>query len=465
MGRQSETGLGPYRFGIYFSFANAFVWMIGMGTPMILLAEHLGAGAFEVGLLYSAVFLFLPLQVLSTTLLPYLGFRRQLSGAWFLRTLCLFVPLGIALAAPETPAPVPMGWFIVAVFAFCFFRATGACALLPWLFAILPSGLRGRYFGTDSVVVGIAGIVTLLLGSALFGVLPPFSAFSLIFGAAIAASLISLWFLRRLPEGGRPEPVHPLRLARRALQLCTRPSHYQRFLWFQLLYATVGFAFIPFSTYYLKTTLDYSQSTVLGFNALQFTGMSAVGMVLRIWVDRVGAKPFFLLSHVATTAFLIFWLCLVAYPAVLAPFLAPAFVLVGVAQAMFMTATNKYIPQICRRREMALSASVLGALVGFFGGLAATAWGFLLKDEATGLIVRERFVLYFALAAAVQGFLLAAYLRLRDRRPGPEALPATGLWVRPFRFLVSVVNLAEPPPPMARGLRTVRTNRAHRPDG
>ena len=459
MAGNPESGLGPYRFGIYFSFANAFVWMIGMGTPMILMAEHLGAEASEVGLLYSAVFLFLPLQVFSTALLPYLGFRRQLRGAWFLRTLCLLVPLGIALAAPATPARAALGWFVAAVFAFCFFRATGACALLPWLFAILPSGLRGRYFGTDSVVVGIAGIATLLLGSALVGFLPPFSAFGWIFGAAIAASLISLWFLGRLPEGGRPEPIHPLRLVRRAVQLCTRPSHYRRFLWFQLVYATVGFAFIPFSTYYLKTSLGYSQSMVLGFSALQFTGVSAAGMVLRVWVDRVGAKPFFLLSHVATLLFLCYWLCLVGYPGVFAPFLAPIFVLVGLAQAMFMTATNKYIPQICRSREMALSASILGALVGFSGGVAATVWGFVLKDGATGLIVPERFIGYFVLAAAVQGFLLAAYLRLKDRRPGPEALPATGLWVRPFRFLVGVVSLAEPPRQPPRGLGKSRRRR------
>ncbi len=71
---QSDPALAPYRAGLLFGFFNALTWQIGIGTPMVLFAERLGASSFQVGLAYSFVFLLTPVQVVATALLPHYGF-------------------------------------------------------------------------------------------------------------------------------------------------------------------------------------------------------------------------------------------------------------------------------------------------------------------------------------------------------------------------------------------------------
>jgi len=70
---------------------------------MVLLCEKLGASPAQVGLIYAAVFLLLPVQLASTALLPILGFRKQILLAWGTRSLFLIVPVVIVFWAPEEP--------------------------------------------------------------------------------------------------------------------------------------------------------------------------------------------------------------------------------------------------------------------------------------------------------------------------------------------------------------------------
>jgi len=437
--------LGPYRKGTYFGFTNAFVWMIGLGTPMVLLCEKLGASPSQVGLIYAAVFLLLPVQLASTALLPILGFRRQILWAWGTRSFFLIVPLVIVFWAPEEPSGWVLTLFISSIFGFCFFRAIGATALLPWLFEILPKRIRGRYFATDSLVVGLAGVMTLLLSSLLFYVLSPYNAFRLLFSLTLIAAVVSLYILQKLPDGQRPVVVPLRRFFKRAPELCLRPSHYRRFMRLQVIYGIAGYAFAPFSVYYLKTELNYSQSYILMLMALQFVGILGASMVIKEWIDRLGTKPFFMLSNLATIIFQAYWLLMIFFPGTIESVLPLVYLLVGVALASFQTATNKYLSQVCRPNERALSVTLFSTVVGFIGGLTSTGWGFILKDSVSGLINTTAFLVYFASALLLQIILLKGYMKIKDTPSSEEPLPTRGVMVRPFRYLVTFINMVEPP--------------------
>tara|TARA_B100001971_G_scaffold129725_1_gene119745 strand:- start:26501 stop:27886 length:1386 start_codon:yes stop_codon:yes gene_type:complete len=437
--------LGQYRKGTYFGFANAFVWMIGLGTPMVLLCEKLGASTTQVGLIYAAVFLLLPVQLASTALLPILGFRRQILWAWGIRGFFLIVPVTIVYWAPEQPPDWGLTLFIASIFGFCFFRAIGATAMLPWMFDILPERIRGRYFATDALVVGLAGVLTLLLSSVLFYLLSPYNAFRVLFSLTLIAAVVSLGFLRNLPDGRRPVVIPLRHFFSRAPKLCFRPSHYRRFLRLQVAYGIAGYAFTPFSVYYLKTALDYSQSYILALMALQFVGMFGAALVIKEWIDRLGSKPFFVLSNLATIAFQIYWLLIILFPGRLEMALPLIYLLVGFAVSSFQTATNQYLSHVCRPSERTLSVTLFSAVVGFIGGLASTGWGMVLKDSESGLISTHRFLIYFALAIALQLVLLNGYMKIKSAPSSEEAMPRQGMLVRPFRYLVTFINMVEPP--------------------
>lgn len=441
-----DSRLHPFRHGIYFSFANAFVWMIACGTPMILMAEHIGASRFHTGLLYASVFLFLPVQILATAVLPLLGYKRQIVSAWALRVLFLSVPSGIAVLAPENPDQAVLYAFIASIFGFCFFRSFGACALLPWLFDILPEDKRGKYFSADSLVVGGAGIITLLFSSFVFYVIPPYPAYALLFATCFVGAILSILYLNKLPDGGKPVVTPLKKLLRRAPELCTRPSYFRRFLNLQLLNSLVGFAFVPFTLYYMKSSLGFSQSYILGLTALQFAGMSISAYLIRDWIDRIGVKLIFVGSHALTLAFQVYWLLILLFPGILEVLLPLVYPLVGAAMATFLTATNKYLPKICRERERALSIAVMSSLVGFTGGVCVTIWGLILKDGAIGQISGPAFAGYFALCVFTQIWIFIGYCKMRDITvSSAEAIPASGLLVRPFRYLTALINVVDSP--------------------
>jgi MFS family permease len=437
--------LGTYRKGTYFGFTNAFVWMIGLGTPMVLLCEKLGANPSQLGVIYAAVFLLLPVQLAATALLPILGFRRQILWAWGIRGLFLIVPVVIVFWAPEHPEPWVLAVFMASIFGFCLFRAIGATAMLPWMFDILPERIRGRYFATDTLVIGLAGVMTLLLSSLLFFLFSPYNAFRILFSLTLVAAVVSLCFLRKLPDGRRPVVIPLSRFFRRAPELCFRPTHYRRFLLLQLTYGVAGYAFAPFSVYYLKTALNYSQSYILAMMALQFVGMFAAAIVIKEWIDRLGAKPFFVLSNLATIGFQVYWLLMVLFPGGIERFLPLVFLMVGFAVSSFQTATNKYLSQVCRPSERTISVTLFSTVVGFIGGLASIAWGVVLKDAETGFINSNRFLAYFVSAILLQLVLLKGYMRIKSVRNVEDAIPARGVLVRPFRYLVTFINMVEPP--------------------
>jgi hypothetical protein len=91
--------LGFFRKGSNFGFVNAFIWMIALGTPMVLVCEELGASPSQVGLISAAVFLLLPDQLAVTTLLPIIGFRRQILSAWGHLFFLLVAPVTVVFLA------------------------------------------------------------------------------------------------------------------------------------------------------------------------------------------------------------------------------------------------------------------------------------------------------------------------------------------------------------------------------
>jgi len=149
--RAEAVGLRPFRAGLVFGVFNGFTWMIGLGTPMVLFAEALGANAFQIGLVTSFVYLVLPVQVLATASLATLGYRRQMVMGWWLRALFLLVPLSLALASPERPAPWMVNAFVASVLGFCVLRAFGTSAPF-WSARRSSSAIRGGARSRSSTV-------------------------------------------------------------------------------------------------------------------------------------------------------------------------------------------------------------------------------------------------------------------------------------------------------------------------
>ncbi|NDV60909.1 MFS transporter [Puniceicoccales bacterium CK1056] len=435
------VSLAPYSNLLKFGFFNATTWMIGLGTPLVLLAGQLGASSFEVGMAYAFVFLLLPVQIIATATLPRFGYKRQVIFGWASRGIFLLIPLGIVWMAPAAPQRWMVYALIASAFFFSLFRAMGSCGVMPLIYATLPESVRGRYFSTDQAVTGISGILTLLFCSLLFRYLPIYQAFFWQYLYAIAGVFFTIYFLSKVKDPPKPKETSLRRIFSETPKICLRSSPFRQYLVFMIASAVMGTAFVPLKAYYLKVDAGVGVDLILTYTAIQYAGAIIGTLFMRGRIDQIGVKPVFRVSLVLSLGISAFWYFLVTGHQLLLLFLPLAYFCFGIAASLWITAHLKYLPRVCDDEQQALHVSVHSAVVGLIGGLAPIAWGFLVKIPG-GLpgVQPDRFGLYFLGLLGVQlGLLFYVPWLTSEHRERPSIQTGANL-LRPFRYIGQLIN-------------------------
>lgn len=414
------SGLRPFRAAFWFGGFNGLTWMIGLGTPMVLLAERLGASTFQVGLASSFLFLLLPLQVLSTTALPRLGYRRQMVVGWSGRLLFLLAPIGLAAAAPEEPARWMPAALVASVFGFCLLRAFGVAAHIPWMAAILPPELRGRFFATDHAIVSVVGVATLLALAGLFRWLPDWSAFLWTYGVALVGSLLAVACLLRLPDAPAPQATPVRRLPGEAARLCLRPGDFRRYLLLSLMGAAVTSSLQAFAAYYLKVEAGLAPSDILLLTSAYFAGAIVGSWSIRRSIDRTHVRRYFQVAAGLMGVVQLYWLLLVSGLPGMTTGLPFAYLLFGTAFGVNNATHFTYLPELGPEDERPVVIAVFTAVMGVLAGVAPILWGLFLKASGPEPGVHlERFAVYCAVGVALSALLVPLFGRLADPRARP----------------------------------------------
>jgi MFS family permease len=442
-----EPALAPFRPGLIFSFFNALTWQIATGTPLILLLEQLGASSAQTGLAYSFVFLLTPVQIVSTALLPRLGYKKLTLAGWGRRAYALLVPLGLAALAPFYGA---QPWMVLALigscFVFCLLRAMGMAASLPWFFAILPAEHRGRYFGSDHLFGGIACMLTLIVCAALFWLLPPYAALFIQFAIALLGSALSYRALRALPDG---PPVLAFRLRElgpRLRRLAVAAAPYRSFLLVTLGCYAVTTPIAPFAAYHLKTAAGLSPALIMLFELLRYSGSALGAWVLRRRIDRAGARPYLVVGLVLYVGLSLYWLALLRHDFGGRGGLIAAYALMGFASTCWMIGNLSYLPKLLAEDDRTLGITLQGALAALAGGLATTAWGLALRPEegGTGLDATLFQALFAAALLGCAGLALVVFRLPEPDAPGLEPILPGSALLRPHRAVSYLINLVDP---------------------
>lgn len=428
--------------GLAFGFFNAITWQVALGTPLVLLAETLGATAFQVGLLYSFLFLLAPMQVISTALLHRLGYRKVMLFGWGARTFCLLIPIYLAWINPPEPLDWHINLLIVSIFFFALLRAVGGCAFLPWMYSILPYNMRGRYFANDQILSGISGVVTLVVCAVLFYLLPLHTAFVWQYCLALGGALLAWYALKKIPDGPRPDPVDLKQVAQDAPRLCVRRSRYRHFLWISALFAVCSAPIVPFSIYYLRVEAGLQASEIILFTTLQYVGAIAGSLFVRNIIDRSGPRLFFRISSLLYIAVAIAWWSFLHWEAAwVLPLLLVYFTL-GMAAAAWMSANLNYLPRLTSERDRPVRISVHGAITAFIGGLSPIVWGLFLRTEGPAPGMNTGVFEFFFLLVILSNLLLLWQVRyLRAAKTDVEPILLGGTLGRPIRSIATLITL------------------------
>lgn len=418
-----------------FSFFNAVSFQIVLGAPVILYAKSLGASSLVLGVIASLTPLLTILQLAAARFLHRAGYRRFLMAGWGTRT---FFTLCIAVlpVVPGISAGVRLALLVGALFAFNLLRGFASGAWLPWMTSLVPEEMRGRFLSRDQAFMHF-GCLSALLASAwvMAGEVEP-SEYAAVFGIGLLAALVSLWFIRRIPEAGSPEERRKSGVPVPWLAMLKFPP-FAHLLWFNSAYMLVIGSLGVFTVEFLAAHEKFAEGTILLVNGWSVIGALAGLALVGPRLDATGSKPWLHRALVLFSAVIAGWFLLASGLVHARPLVAGTLsFLGGLAGSVFGVANTRIvmgsIPVMGRNHFFALFSVVSGLGLG----AAPVAWGAMLDmlgalDAAVGVVSLNKYSVYFA----VLGVLAAATTRLagilHEGAPGLPVLPRGAVEPRP----------------------------------
>ncbi|MSR66197.1 MAG: MFS transporter [Pedosphaera sp.] len=194
--KQLPSGLNNF---FWFGFFNALSFQIILSSPMLLYAKSLDASATVLGLLSGMMPLLVIFQIPAAKHLGRISYKRFLLLGWGTRVLFIFLIALVPLAG-FLKDPTRLVLVLALLFAFNLTRGIASCAWLPWVAAVVPEDSRGTYLVRDALFVNTASLLTFWLSALMLGNKPANWQFAALFGFSAVAGVVSLLFMRRIPE-------------------------------------------------------------------------------------------------------------------------------------------------------------------------------------------------------------------------------------------------------------------------
>jgi MFS family permease len=265
----------------------AFATVVGTlnsGVVLVAYALWLGASASVIGLLAAIPFLTQLLQAPAVVLLERVKSRRTVA------VICLFIArVALPLMAVLVFLPdrrLALALLVVGEIIHCAFNSVAGCAWNSWIRDLIPDSRLGAFFARRTLYATTLGIV----GTAAAAAALQFAdlggegegnavVFTALYGIGFLSSLVSTWFLARVPE-----PTMTLQPADRTLRsLFAEPLRDPNFVRLIRFFASWQFAVnlaAPFFTVFMIQQLGFSAGFVL---LMSIVSQCANLLVLRMW--------------------------------------------------------------------------------------------------------------------------------------------------------------------------------------
>ena len=393
-----------------FSFFNAVSFQIVLGAPVILFAKSLGASSFVLGTIAALTPLLNILQLLAARFLHRVGYKRFVLAGWGARTFFTFC-IAVLPLLPGLSLSTRLGLLIAALFCFNLLRGFSAGAWLPWLTALVPASVRGRFLSRDNAFMHLGCLAALLLSAWVMTGSVEADEYVAVFGIGLVSALISLWFVRRIPEAESAEERKQSGVPVPWSAMLRFPP-FAKLLWFTTIYMTVIGSLGVFTVEYLVVRGKFSESMILLLSAWSFVGALAGLAITAPRLDATGSKPWLRHGLVIMALVIFSWFLLASgllpgWPALVAALNFFG----GVAGAIFGVANTRItmgsVPAMGRNHFFALFTVVSG--LGLGG--APMVWGAMLDtlgtlDVVLGAMTINRYSVYFAVLVVLAGLAL-----------------------------------------------------------
>jgi len=291
--------LSPYRLGkareVYNSFNvfNAVSWNLLVGIIITLFALRLGASPTYIGLLGASFYIslfFLPLGKMLARRFSIIGI---FSFAWITRSLVMV----FALAAPffdyAGHRKTALFLIMIGVFLFQFFRGIGMIGNNPVLSELASGPDRGSYMTKIQIINSAIGMFGSFLIAMVLGAEPPVFVFSILLGLGVITGVISGYVIKKVPEPPGENDSRSMNIFGIFKEAVTQ-DHLRHFMLILFLVVMVSGVTRTFVVVYAREVFGHSDGLISLYSVFGGMGYLLAGMIVKFLVDRLGAKPLFL---------------------------------------------------------------------------------------------------------------------------------------------------------------------------
>lgn len=288
-----QINLGRRLYGI-FSALNSASFALVTGNVLVVYAMYLNAGNIAIGLINAFGFLSffaIPLGKFFASRRPIM---RVYADAWILRNTCLLLMLPIPFLARADLREWGLFCILISTFGFNFFRGIGLVANNPVLSDLTPGKDRGSFLTFLSLVTNAAALLTtLVLAAALhFGNSLTILSAAMIVG--IVLGFIASFLLYKMPSTDSAKTSDSGSFSKHFITAI----HDRNFRVFIAAFSTVGLGVgmaRPFIIVYCREVYMQPDSAVTFITFFMTLGALCMGLVSRVFIDKIGAKPIYLL--------------------------------------------------------------------------------------------------------------------------------------------------------------------------
>jgi len=403
-----------------FNGLNSLSFILLSGSFVTLYVLRLSASNALVGLLNAfayGTYFFLPLGkrlVRSRSIVSVFGW------AWFFRYLTMLPALAAPVLVAMGQTTLAFGSIIVAVALFNIFRGVGMIGNNPVLANLAsggPGGKRadkGAFLVNVQIVGSVAALGTNLAVALVMGQDAAPWIYAVAMAVGIAVGIVGSLILVKdtpEPEGYRSESSIPLgAMAREAF--AKKP--FRIFTEILLLLSFVAGMARSFLPVYAKSVFAQGDDMVMAYSLVGSLGSIAMGLLTRLLVDRLGAKPLYVIFTAAAALSLV---PLALAPGAVGLLAVPAEVVILLVFANFVSsfglageenAGQTYFFAMVEP-ERTLDLGVIYFLVyGLGGAIGAIAGGFVLDSlGASGFSAATSYRIFFGSLLVILVWVLA----------------------------------------------------------
>ncbi len=293
-----------------FNFFNSFSFVCVSGSFISLFAIRLGASNAVVGMLNAITYATFFMMGIGKRIVRRKPIVWTFGWAWVARYLSLLPILLTPFFAARGKSGIAIGLLVTGVFGFFAFRGIGLIGNNP-VVAYLASGGgtkprsdRGEFMVNNSIINSIASMTGGLIVALSLGENAGPGAYAIAIGVGIVTGLVGSAFLLKMPEPTDYNPEASSSIIGTARDTLRDPA-FRRFLFVFMMFSFVsgmGRSFLPV---YAKEAFRQADDAVMVYSLMSSVGAVAMGLLMRLIVDRLGSKPLFIIySSIGLLSFL-----------------------------------------------------------------------------------------------------------------------------------------------------------------